>query len=572
MNEYTRQLEEGTYVDPSNEYTAELEAGIYDGHPDEHTTELEAHIYSSDARRSSYSELSRRHQEAQGRDESERRGGSFSTPSSPSSPRFSDLLRRHQEGRQQSEEQDMQASSGSNANPNGSNAQHQSWSMHQVAPMDTTSVFNAFGSRHTSDRLLYGLRRVSINGHAILPPISTIKPKFMDEFDNMLETIRYSVLWVDYSGNVRVWDNRRTWTLAFLAAGTETSSAESGSSNFFIAKGLTDNFEKYYTTIYPSTYVPSKYGVRKSKYRIKITDLAIEMALTLKMSVAKIAPHIYGAFLTDFSPSQEGMYAKAVYLMQPGMDLFALMSALVDQSDVSLRGANASWPSQIDTIGARLFALVHNLSLQNVVLTDIRPENIVVMGFDLASPQNSILDLKFIDFEQRYSGMLELADADYDCVFVLNALLFINNVLTESFAHLQSSVASHEMIVRLLDALVGHYRSLMSRLRANPSMQASLCRTVLNVSKASELFDYRREMRLDQLNMHDSTNEQKSKRILERIVSYGHHDQPRSRNGVPSVMNELRVDEIIWRISDQLLEHFDDLKGLTGLGPLRGWN
>ena len=65
--------------------------------------------------------------------------------------------------------------------------------------------------------------------------------------------------------------------------------------------------------------------------------------------------------------------------------------------------------------------------------------------------------------------------------------------------------------------------------------------------------------------MYNSTRDNKAMRILERIVTYGRHDQPVSRNGIPSVMNDLRADEIIWRISDQLLEHFDDLKRTVGL-------
>ena len=210
-------------------------------------------------------------------------------------------------------------------------------------------------------------------------------------------------------------------------------------------------------------------------------------------------------------------------------------------------------------------SVVENLSHENLLLADFRPENVIVMGFDLDSLSTSNPDLKLIDFDQTYSGVLELHDADYNCVFILNALLFLNNVLTDDHANKHYSRISNRMVVSLLDQLVSHYRALMSRMRANPSMQASLCDTVLNVSKSSPLFNHLGQVRRDELEMYNSTRDNKAMRILERIVKYGRHDQPVSRNGISSVMNDLRADEIIWRISDQLLEHFDDLKRTVGL-------
>jgi len=386
----------------------------------------------------------------------------------------------------------------------------------------------------------------------------------MSGFDNMLKTVKHAFLWVDYTEKVRVWDNPDIKWSAFRAAGPETSSAESGSWNFFITKQATLEFQQYFRSIYPSTPVPSKYGFRKSKLRVNITELAVEMALTLKMSAAKIAPHIYGAFLIDFRESPQDEGAKAVYIMQPGIDLFGVMNAVYAQiqADSTMRQI---WSKHFNTLSVQLLSIVQNLSLENVVVTDIRPENAIVMGIDLDNPSTSNLDLKLIDFDQKFSGVLELHEADYNCVFVLNALLFLNNVLTDYHAQKDDSKTSNMMIVSLLNQLVAHYRELMSSMRANPNMQASLCKTVLNVSKMSALFDYQVEARRDELDMYDSSQEQKSKRILERIVNYGHHDRPVSRNGMPSVMQQLRADQIIWRISDQLLEHFDDLKQTVGL-------
>jgi len=397
-----------------------------------------------------------------------------------------------------------------------------------------------------------------------LPPISTLELEFMTGFGDMLETITDAFLWVDYTQQVRVWDNRNTKWSAVRAAGPETSSAEKGSSNFFVTKQVTLDFEQYFTDTYPYTPMPTEYGFRKSKRRFDVKELAVEMALTLKMSAANLAPHIYAAFMSDFSLSQRGMNAKAVYIMESGIDLFYLMNVITAQiqADPTTR---SNWSVHVRTISAQLLRVVENLSRENLVLTDIRPENVIVMGMDRQDPSTGNPDVKLIDFDQTFSGVLELHDADDNCVFILNALLFLNNVLTDFHANKRQSDTSNRMVVSLLDDLVSHYRELMSRMRTNPSMQASLCNTVLNVSKSSPLFNYQSEKRRDDLDMYNSTQEKKAKRILERIMTYGRHDQPVSGNGIPSVMNELRADQIIWRISDQLLEHFDDLKRTVGL-------
>ena len=424
----------------------------------------------------------------------------------------------------------------------------------------------------TNKTSLFGLPRSEF-GFANLQYASINDAVTMQFLTNLLTNVSNLVVWVHTSDNTALHvmspnriemsddaSNRRQVDAASVEYPYEE--VQAGSSNRFIEKPKTMAFIGYYRATRQSGVVPNVYGVRISERKEAVTDIAVEMALTLKMAEHNIAPIVYGFYIKDLERTQDGQtVATAVYLTSPGKDLAKMMDEMHERSEVDLEDAHADYPELMDSLGRQLLELIQRVSQQRVLLGDIKSDNMVVLGLDLDDPTATDALLRLIDFDPVFTAEISDNRADYNCIFVLNALLFINYIITMQAANPRASKTSHEMIVRLLAPLITHYQTtLQTTVATSSSMINELCHNVLKAAKSSPLmYSYTIPK------MHHNDTETQTRRVLERIINYGNHDAATQDNGMRPIMSDRVEENLMLRLSKRLLKHFELLKAQCDL-------
>lgn len=170
---------------------------------------------------------------------------------------------------------------------------------------------------------------------------------------------------------------------------------------------------------------PDEFFDRKER----LGKLAIEfdeLLLTLEMARRAITPPVYGAMPVQYYKTSIDLrfpvQTSFVYFTEAGWtDLGRFINRAVIQSD----------NERMSAIGNAILVCCEKAALAQVVLTDIKTNNMVIK--DLQSPHDSspIYDVRMIDFGSAFSVVLnQLPDEEHDttnkCIFFVNALLLLN--------------------------------------------------------------------------------------------------------------------------------------------------
>lgn len=445
-----------------------------------------------------------------------------------------------------------------------------------VAPMQTGRADSglSFYSTLTNADFLYGLQRSSQTGFATLRHLSTIDFQSVQFVEGLLTNVQTLVIWVQNRENSSSPDplpntieisDATSIKDQVLRADAPLGQSFSGDSNSYQRQQKNRNFIAYYNATRQTGDIPMVYGKRSSLHLEKVSDIAVELSMTLKLAQAGVAPIVYAFYLTEQTLHNGEAYAKATYLVADGVDFLNVMNAMHERSDLDLADANVAYPRTIDLLGRQFLELIQRTSQERVVLSDIKAENMIVFGLDMNNPDRTTPLLRFIDFEPRFAAEIELERADYNCIFVLNGLLALNQFLTRDVSGLAYSKTFHEIVVRFLQPLVSMFRSTIGMTYANSSEDFNkLCYHVLKVAKTSPLWDYDQQLRDDTMHMQGTDTDTQAMRILERLVSYGDHDRE-TDSGMRGILTERRAEDVVFRLTKRLLGQFDMLKTMCDM-------
>ena len=443
---------------------------------------------------------------------------------------------------------------------------------YDIEPMQSTNILTG-PDDVTDETRLYGRLRIATNGPIQLndASLSTLDEENVNFLADLLNSEDVDI-WLGPNlsdpHNKTVWisDSPGLLNLCKKTAGiTNSTSRERGSFNVFKTVATNINFKNYYiSTRSRNQVVPSKYGVRVSQNYEFLYNIAAELMFTLRMSIEDIGPDIYGFYIERRALHASGAaLARSVYLMQAGMNLYSLIEIITHRGsqEVSLSAIHPNLPTSFATMGIFLKAHMQKISNMRYIVSDIKLENMVVMNIDLDTNSYLWPDLRLIDFDPKFAGQVKPEDASTDCIFVLNAFLLLNDVLTNYFATYDDQHKIHnEIIVYLLQNLVEEYEATLPKVKGTFSFD-NMCTLFFTAGDKDDVRHYENEVEQNRLYMYNTDKMTQAKALMERTFHYGKHDNELLANGEKSSYYNRRFDQdIILTISNKLLNHFELLK------------
>ena len=181
---------------------------------------------------------------------------------------------------------------------------------------------------------------------------------------------------------------------------------------------------------------PRSYGIRKGRRegRDDVAKKAAtdELLITLEASRLGLAPAMYGAHI--FHNADEPDKLPTTYLMENGVSLLSALQdfdGAIDPIKIALE-SSAVWITR----GTTLLRQLESAAEHGLLMTDIKPENVIFVGA-------AQVDAKFIDLEGQFCTFLdEPVEWSANCVFLINATLLLNYLLRRLL--LSSSYTSKE--------------------------------------------------------------------------------------------------------------------------------
>lgn len=460
----------------------------------------------------------------------------------------------------------------SNDNNGDNNDNYNNTFRYDIEPMQSTNILTE-PDDVTDEARLYGRLRIARDGPIQLndASLSTLDEDNVIFLADLLNSEDVDI-WLGPSlsnpHNKTVWisDSQGLLNLCKKTAGITNSTArERGSFNVFKTVATNDNFKIYYiSTRSRNQVVPSKYGVRVSQEDEFLYNITAELMFTLRMAIEDIGPDIYGFYIERRGLHASGAaLARSTYLMQAGMNLYNLIEIIThrDSQKASLSAIHIDLPTSFATMGNSLKAHMQKISSLRYLVSDIKLENMVVMNIDIDTDSYLWPDLRLIDFDPKFAGQVKLEDASTDCIFVLNAFLLLNDVLTNYFATYGDEYKIHnEIIVYLLQDLVKEYKNTLPKVKETFPFD-NMCTLFFTAGDNDDVRHYENKVAQNQLYMYNTDKMTQAKALMERTFHYGKHDQELLPNGQKSSYYNRRFDQdIILTISNKLLNHFDFLK------------